>query len=62
MKKANKSKEAAKKLGVDPEEVDFTIEEEELEDVVGGACPQICSTVGYDDDNCSQTGIVPAGA
>ena len=52
-----KPKEMAENLGIDPEKVDFTLEEKELENVSGGAH---CGEIGLGNSNCTKTGV-PSG-
>ncbi|MEI6172812.1 MAG: hypothetical protein WCR01_03620 [Bacteroidota bacterium] len=48
-------KEMAEKLGIKPEEVDFTLEPKELDHVSGGAGPY-CGEIGYGNPRCTTTG------
>lgn len=49
-----KPEEMAEKLGIDPEKIDFTINEEELKNV-SGAGP-VCGEIGYGSPDCTKTG------
>ena len=49
-------KEMAGKLGIDPEQTEFTLEEKELEKVAGGASG-ICGEIGVVGWNCTSTGV-----
>jgi len=55
MEDNNQSKEMAENLGIDPEKVDFTLSEKELENVSGGVNIP-CSSIGLGSPNCSQPG------
>jgi bacteriocin-like protein len=55
MEDSDNSKEMAKNLGIDPEKVDFTLNEKELENVSGGIYIP-CSSVGLISPNCTQPG------
>jgi bacteriocin-like protein len=55
MEDSNNSKEMAENLGIDPEKVDFTLNEKELENVSGGTNSP-CSVIGLMSPNCTQPG------
>ena len=57
MKNSNKSKKLAEDLGIDPEKVDFTLDEKELENISGGAH---CGEIGLGSSNSTKTGV-PSG-
>jgi len=48
-------KEMAEKLGINPEEIDFTLEQKELDHVSGGAGPY-CAEIGIRNPRCTSTG------
>lgn len=48
-------KEKAKELGIDPEELDFTLNEKELETISGGSGSQ-CGEIGLAGSDCTKTG------
>lgn len=54
MKEPIKPKKLAEDLGIDPEKVDFTLDEKELENVAGGAH---CGEIGLGNSNCTKTGV-----
>jgi hypothetical protein len=56
MKESNQSEKFAENLGIDPEKVDFTLDEKELEDVSGGAA-SICTEIGSQNPNCTSAGF-----
>lgn len=49
-----KPEEMAEKLGIDPEKIDFTINEDELQKVSGAG--QECGEIGYGSPDCTKTG------
>jgi bacteriocin-like protein len=55
MEDSNNSKEMAENLGIDPEKVDFTLDDKELENVSGGTNAP-CSIIGLGNPNCTQPG------
>jgi len=55
MEDSNSTKAMAENLGINPEEVDFTLDEKELENVSGGTNSP-CSVIGLGSPNCTQPG------
>jgi hypothetical protein len=56
MEDSLKPKEMAENLGIDPEKVDFTLEQKELENVAGGGGPY-CGEIGVNNPECTKTGV-----
>jgi hypothetical protein len=54
MKDPIKPKKLAEELGIDPDNVDFTLDEKELENVAGGAH---CGEIGLGNSDCTKTGV-----
>jgi bacteriocin-like protein len=54
MEDSTKPKETAKQLGIDPEKIDFSLSEKELENISGGTN---CGEIGLGNPNCTKTGI-----
>jgi bacteriocin-like protein len=54
MKGPIKPKKQAEDLGIDPENLDFNLDEKELENVSGGAH---CGEIGFSNSNCTKTGV-----
>lgn len=50
-----KPEEMAEKLGIEPEKIDFTINEDEMRNI-SGAGP-VCGEIGYGSPDCTKTGI-----
>ncbi|HOW25359.1 MAG TPA: hypothetical protein PK711_06775 [Bacteroidales bacterium] len=57
MKRSIKPKKIASDLGIDPEKIDFNLDEKELENVSGGTQ---CGEIGLGNSNCTKTGV-PSG-
>jgi len=51
-----KQEEQVEDLSIDPSEVDFTLDEKELEDVSGGTLIG-CAQIGLAGSGCTQTGV-----
>jgi len=54
--KSEEAKKKAEELGIDPQSADFTLSEQELEDVSGGTGAS-CSELGIMNPNCTQNGF-----
>lgn len=51
------TKKTAEEAGIDPQKVDFTLDENELKKVSGGQATS-CGEVGFANKNCTKTGFI----